>query len=205
MIKIQRQRMMSVNSLIVKIGSCGREFLYHAETGRYSQFEDISDLYYRDHYTGKIISATDPWWYVGTSGGGTLQDLVKQMAIYITTGQKLTKYQLGPWDGLHWGYGDAMADVTATAQKLGILERQNKNRKITRLFVPCWETAGGRIGRSFGYESEEEAMRYFQGCGDRVAAFGQGLRHVKRWIEVAEHTEIHVMGPEFDILGSREE
>jgi hypothetical protein len=106
-------RVLLANKLICIIASCGRQFFYYSPEARTSYFTmDISGkkVLYRDRYSQKIFDTASKksWRELGFSNGGTLEDLVRNLAEYIRTAEKLSFHVLGPQrtsdDSNIWGY-----------------------------------------------------------------------------------------------------
>lgn len=122
----QQFRMYTANKAIVIIASHGRQFFSsHAEgrndhePKRISHFEFRNNrLWFIDKYTQKAIYiAYRRGAWRGFSEGGTLRDLVCEMADWINgKHEQFPVNRLGPWpkwvcDGDLWGYGGSMAKV----------------------------------------------------------------------------------------------
>ena len=112
-------RLTQVNAIIRVIGSHGRHFL--SENSDHStlvdnpffsffRVDDRREVWFVDRYSRKdILVRHDDW--PGWSDGGTLRDLVKHFADYISGAAKEINMRLfGPWpewicQGDLWGYG----------------------------------------------------------------------------------------------------
>lgn len=124
---IKTERLKKANELIKIIASCGREFFKVVITidndipikTRISQFKIINNrLYFWDKWSAKDLpcwKSRDNWRYQSHiwcrfSEGGTLKDLIKDLATYITTGEKLSNHfkTMPEWYGSGadncWGY-----------------------------------------------------------------------------------------------------
>lgn len=115
------ERLQKANELIRVISSCGREFFKHKNNISEFVFDfyqfNKGRLYYRDKWTLKLL----PCWknrdnrryqskiWCAFSDGGTLKDLIKDLASYIMTGEELPNH-FGPWPEWYcscdnyWGY-----------------------------------------------------------------------------------------------------
>lgn len=130
------ERIEIINSLIKKIGSTGRGFLYSDRYERYSYFVyDGRMLYFVDHYTGVPLkmkkdsshktSQHDQYF----SSGGTMWGLINDFKDFIY-GDDDSNHNNG-YGGLycpHWGYKeDEMESVREYAKEIGYLPVSNEN------------------------------------------------------------------------------
>ena len=105
------ERAVIANKVLLLISQFGRHFFQHDE--RVSQFEISArgHIMLRDAYTGRLVYTHDrkSRWR-GFTEGGTLRDLVCNLADYIGKDVPIRHRQFGPWpeylcDGDLWGYG----------------------------------------------------------------------------------------------------
>jgi hypothetical protein len=114
----EEQRVASVNELLKKISSCDRSFFRRERDGNIAKFDIVQGvLIYFDDYTNLPIYNTyqslNKW--EGTfNGGGTLQNLINRLSIFITTGVPFFSWYLG---ASRWGYSD---ENVAAIKQFGI-------------------------------------------------------------------------------------
>lgn len=111
-------RLAHANDVIRAISRHGRRFFHSPEHDRVSRYEldGRGRLWFVDKWTGKriYVAYKGPWRHF--SEGGTLRDLVLDLACYIRTGEPVAPRRFGPWpqwycEGDLWGYGPAMEDL----------------------------------------------------------------------------------------------
>ena len=113
------ERLCQVNEIIKVIGSHGRHFLSENSDRKtlvenpffaYFWVDDRREIWFVDRYSRKDILVRLREWD-GWSDGGTLRDLVKHFAKYISGEiREINMRHFGPWpewicDGGLWGYG----------------------------------------------------------------------------------------------------
>lgn len=111
----KRGRVEHANTLIKIISDYDRRFFYNAQANRVAQFEIIKGhIYFRDDYTNKLIHVHKNFYNINFSHGGTLRDLVENMANYIRTGEHLSIKHIGPELAFSnqniWGYSQRSID-----------------------------------------------------------------------------------------------
>lgn len=104
-------RLEHVNALIKTISTYGRRFFYNKRFDRVAHMliGPKGHLYFVDDYSGKPIYVAYNGHWDGWSHGGTLRDLVKELASYIRTGKQLSRHWIGPErfdDSNIWGYAE---------------------------------------------------------------------------------------------------
>jgi hypothetical protein len=117
------ERLVHINQLIWTISKFGRRFFYYDKMDRTASMSisDAGHIYFHDDYTDKPIYVAYRYRWHEFSHGGTLKELVKAMAHYIRTGDKLSLDWIGPdrrniTDGNIWGYApEDMAKCRAEA------------------------------------------------------------------------------------------
>lgn len=113
----KRSRLAEANALVAAISKRGRRFFYNKENQRIAHFELGSGdhIFFIDDYSSKRIYVADNGRWRGFSHGGTLRDLVKAIASYIRTGNKLSIDWIGPerFDSSNiWGYEESAMTAT---------------------------------------------------------------------------------------------
>lgn len=124
------ERLHHINELIRTISKYGRRFFYYDKFDRTASMliDRSGHIYFRDDYTDKLIYVAYRYRWNGFSHGGTLKELVKAMAHYIRTGDKLDIGWIGPermriTDGNIWGYApDEMEKCRAEAMRNPAIE-----------------------------------------------------------------------------------
>lgn len=123
----REQRLEHANELLWVIASCGRRFFQYK--GRVAQLEQDGRkrLWFRDHYTDKLVYTSYRGRWRNFTSGGTNQELVRALCRYIRTGEQVPAVHFGPWPksfcrGDLWGYGEDMAKVRQRARELGIID-----------------------------------------------------------------------------------
>lgn len=117
------KRLEHVNALIETISLYGRRFFCHKESTRVAQMRISTKghIYFLDDYTQKLVYVAYEGHWRGFSHGGTLKELVRRMADYVRTGDRIEIDWIGPermriTDGNIWGYAeDEMAKCRAEA------------------------------------------------------------------------------------------
>lgn len=118
-------RIEHVNALIKTISTYGRRFFYNANNNAVAEMVIGLDnhIYFIDDYTMKAVYVAYNGRWRGFSHGGTLRDLIRELAHYIRTGEQLSIDWIGPeririTDGNIWGYAsDEMNKCRAEALK----------------------------------------------------------------------------------------
>lgn len=124
---IKHERITEANKLIETISSYGRRFFYNERNDRvaYMLIGPRGHIYFVDDYSGKAIYVAYNGRWNGWSHGGTLRDLVKELANYVRTGEQLSPNWIGPQrfnDSNIWGYAeDEMAKCRAEAAKSPVI------------------------------------------------------------------------------------
>jgi len=105
------ERLRHINELIRTISKYGRRFFYYDKCDRTASMSiaPSGHIYFWDDYTDQAVYVAYRYRWSGFSHGGTLKELVKAMAHYIRTGDKLDIDWIGPdrrniTDGNIWGY-----------------------------------------------------------------------------------------------------
>ncbi|OMF00440.1 hypothetical protein BK124_11430 [Paenibacillus amylolyticus] len=124
---MHQDRIENVNSIIRKIGSLGRHFLYSEKHERFATFHWADgNLWLVDDYTGRplLMSKSIPGEHYHFSHGGTLWGLVCDFRDYIL-GDDDANHNNG-YGGLycpHWGYPeDHMEFIREYAKSIGYLK-----------------------------------------------------------------------------------
>ena len=115
------ERVDHANRLVDEIAARGRRFFFHGKSGRTARFEltQTGRVRYRDEFSDCLIDVARSGRWMNFSGGGTLQQLVRDLGLYVAKGAKIDRRHFGPWaqwrcDGDVWGYGfDAMEELRA--------------------------------------------------------------------------------------------
>jgi len=117
------ERVKNCNELINLIASYDRKFFKRESNGNIAKFDIIEGkLIYFDHYTNLPVKNTSlddkSKWKGNFNGGGTLQDLIMCMSIYIESGIPFFYW----WARLgNWGYSDEkIVEIKHKGLELGI-------------------------------------------------------------------------------------
>lgn len=122
-ISIKHERLAEANNLIKTISDYGRRFFYSAKNDRvaHMMIGHRGHIYFVDDYSGKAIYVAYNGHWRGWSHGGTLRDLIKELANFVRTGKQLSPNWIGPQrfdDSNIWGYAeDEMVKCRAEAAK----------------------------------------------------------------------------------------
>lgn len=122
------ERVEHANALIKTISDHGRRFFYNEKHDRVAHMSigPRGHIYFHDDYTGKAIYTSYPYHWDGFSHGGTLRDLVCQLAEYVRIGAQINIFWIGPerlMGGNIWGYApDEMEKCRAEALKSPVIK-----------------------------------------------------------------------------------
>jgi hypothetical protein len=123
----KHERVAEVNALIKTISDYGRRFFFNERSNRVAHMfiGHRGHLYFVDDYSGVPIYVAYSGRWSRFSHGGTLRNLVDELANYVRTGAQLSIGWIGPErfdDSNIWGYAaEEMAKCRAEAAKSPVI------------------------------------------------------------------------------------